>query len=189
MKIFARGHLPGLALLLASLSLFSLMGPGVPGARADLYKWEDSEGVLHITDDLSKVPESRRHGMKVFKIKPEPRKTHEPRVYIPATRPEKKKTVLYGGRPLDWWKAEFARLVEERDSLQDDIERKRQFISVFEGGRRFGQIFGEPEVARYREYKKVIETDRERLGKVEKELEKLRKEARIEEVPREIIPE
>jgi len=192
MKTISRG------LLREGVFVLAIMAPlaaiilvfGAARARADLYKWEDSDGVLHITDDLGKVPESKRGSVKVFKIKPRPRKVPEDgHVYIPPTKPPEKKVVLYGGQPLEWWEDAFAKLIDERDFLKDDIEKKRQFITVFEGGRRFGQIFGDAEVANYKRYKKDIEKDRERLAEVETKLEKLRREARIEDVPRDIIPE
>ncbi len=161
-----------------------------PPVFADLYKWEDSRGVLHITDDLGKVPEAKRHHMKVFKIKPHKRKgIGEAPVYIPPTKPVKEKVTLYGGHTLEWWKAAFSKLIDERDALKDDIEKKRQFITVFEGGRRFGQMFGETEVANYKKYKEEIVKDRERLVKVEEKLDKLRREARIEDVPPEVMAE
>ncbi len=161
---------------------------GVPPLYADLYKWEDANGVLHITDNLGKVPESKRHGVKVFKITPEhKRRVEDAPIYIPPTKSMKKPPVLYGGHTIEWWKAAFERLNEDMDTLKDDIEKKRQFITVFEGGRRFGQMFGEAEVANYKRYKEEIVKDKESLKDMEDKLEKLRKNARIEDVPREII--
>jgi len=192
MNIMPRGLLRegGLWLALMAPLAAIILVFGATTASADLYKWEDSDGVLHITDDLGKVPESKRGSVKVFKIKPRPRKGPEDgHVYIPATKRAEKKVVLYGGQPLEWWEEAFAKLIDERDFLEDDIEKKRQFITVFEGGRRFGQIFGDAEIANYKKYKKDIIRDRERLAEVEAELEKLRREARIEDVPRDIIPE
>ncbi len=189
MKITLKALLRGMSPVLAFLAL-PVFFLGATPAYADLYKWEDSKGVLHITDDMGKVPESKRHGVKVFKIKPHRKKeAGEGPVYIPPTEKPAQKAVLYGGHTLEWWKDAFSKLIDERDSLKDEIEKKRQFITVFEGGRRFGQIFGEAEVANYKRYKKEIVKDRERLGEVEDKLEKLRKEARIEDVPRAVMEE
>ncbi len=192
MQMTTRGLLMKGGFMLAAAAPLAalLLVFGAAPARADLYKWEDSDGVLHITDDIRKVPESKRGSVKVFKIKPKTqREKADGHVYIPPTRPAEKKVVLYGGEPIEWWEEAFSKLVEEIDFLKDDIEKKRQFITVFEGGRRFGQIFGDAEIANYKKYKKDIVKDRERLAEVEAELEKLRKKARIEDVPREIIPQ
>ncbi len=163
---------------------------GAAPLYADLYKWEDAKGVLHITDDMGKVPEHKRHGVKVFKIKPQhKRRLENVPIYIPPTRVIKKAPKLYGEHTLDWWKAAFDNLHNEIDALKDGIDKKRQFIVVFEGGRRFGQMFGESEVANYKRYKKEIIKDREALQEKEDKLETLQKNARIDDVPREIIDE
>jgi len=162
---------------------------GAPPLYADLYKWEDARGVLHITDDMGKVPEAKRHKVKVFKIKPHKRRVEDAPIYIPPTRAIKKAPKLYGDHPVEWWKAAFDKLNEDMDTLKDDIEKKTQFINVFEGGRRFGQLFGEAEVANYKRYKKEITKDEEDLKEMEDKLENLRRRARIDDVPREIFSE
>jgi len=163
---------------------------GVSPVYANLYKWMSEDGVLHITDSLGKVPEAQRHKVEVFKLEPQrKRRIEQSPVYIPPTKPMKKPPTLYGDHTIEWWRAAFDKLNEEIETLKDDIENKRQFITVFEGGRRFGQMFGDTEVANYKRYKKEIINDREALKELEDKLEKLRREARIADVPREIIGE
>ncbi len=182
-----KGILRSFALVITSLSAIVFVFGVVP-SYADLYKWEDSRGVLHITDDMGKVPESKRHGVKVFSIKPHEKKhIGEGPVYIPATKPTPKKPpVLYGGQPLEWWKETFTRLGEDMDTLTDEISKKRQFITVFEGGRRFGQTFGDLEVSVYKRYKKEIVKDEESMVDLQDKLAELRRKATNNAVPREI---
>jgi len=187
MKINLRGLLISGAIAIAP---FIYLVFGARPLYADLYKWEDSRGVLHLTDDMGKVPEAERHGVKIFKREPvRKRQIENAPVYIPPTRAIKKAPKLYGEHTLEWWKATFDKLNEDMDTLKDDIEKKTQFINVFEGGRRFGQLFGEAEVANYKRYKKEISTDEENLKEMEDKLEKLRRKARIEDVPRKIFSE
>jgi len=187
MNVMLKGFVKSLAIALVPfMSLVFVVG--VPPLYADLYKWEDVNGVLHITDDMGKVPEHKRHGVKVFKIKPEQkRRIGDAPVYIPPTKAIKKGPRLYGEHTLEWWKAAFDKLNNDIDSLKDDMEKKTQFITVFEGGRRFGQMFGEVEVANYKRYKKELVKDREELSNTEDKLAKLQRNARIEDVPQEII--
>lgn len=187
MKKIIRGFLcrPVFAFVISASLVFVL---GATPLYADLYKWEDSRGVLHITDDLGKVPEAKRHGVKTYRIKPAPKsRAGETPVYIPATEPAREKPpVLYGGQPLEWWKDAFDKIIEEKDTLQDEIQKKTQFITVFEGGRRFGQVFGESEVSIYKRYKEEIVRDEKSLKDLEDKEEELRRKATINGVPREI---
>ncbi|MFQ5481012.1 MAG: DUF4124 domain-containing protein [Thermodesulfobacteriota bacterium] len=161
---------------------------GVLPSYANLYKWEDSKGVLHITDDLGKVPEGKRHGVEVFTIKPlHQKEAGEAPIHIPPTRPVPEKAPeLYGGQTLLWWKEAFTKIREEIDTLREGRATKAQFISVFEGGRRFGQTFGDLEVSIYERYKKEIVTDNESIKDLEDKEKELRRKATINGVPREI---
>ncbi|MFQ5428377.1 MAG: DUF4124 domain-containing protein [Thermodesulfobacteriota bacterium] len=187
MKIIIKGFLRRSALsVLLPVSLVFVFG--ATPLYADLYKWEDSRGVLHITDDLGKVPEDKRHGVKVYKIKPAPKRhLGETPVHIqPTELVREKPPELYGGQTLQWWKDAFFKIGEEKDTLQDEIQKKAQFITVFEGGRRFGQVFGELEVSLYERYKEEIIKDEERLKDIEEKLKDLQRKATINGVPRQI---
>jgi hypothetical protein len=52
----------GLALLATTvaLSLLSLFAPG--GARAELYRWTDTDGTIHYTTDVNTIPRAFRDG-------------------------------------------------------------------------------------------------------------------------------
>jgi len=54
-----------MALLLA-LVLF-LPFPLAPAAQAQVFRWIDGDGTIHLTDDADSVPEQMREGVKVYK--------------------------------------------------------------------------------------------------------------------------
>jgi hypothetical protein len=153
-------------------------------SSADLYRWTDSDGVLHITDDLGKVPERRRHGVKTFKstAAEEAPALAPPRI----VRKERKGAELYGDHPAEWWLNTFRKKRSEIQSLEAGIVSKEQFISVFEGGRRFGQIYGKEEVERYELFKVEVATDFTRLEELKGLLAELERKARIYSVPEEV---
>ena len=160
-------------------------------AFADFYQWVDDKGVLHITDDLHKVPEKYRGKVKIFKTKPsdeyeEPSPPPPPQRPYPMAPAVEEETRLYGDRPLSWWKETFEKTKEAIRKVKERMTIKRQYISVFEGGRRFGQIFAPEDVERYEKYKEELKEDQKELKRLEKELEELRRKATIYGVPRRI---
>ena len=170
-------------LLPAVLLAFSLALLLPAPSAADLYRWTDSDGVIHITDDLGRVPERRRHGVETFKSTPvEEAPTPPPRI----VRKERKGAELYGDHPVEWWLNTFRKKRSEIQSLEAGIESKKQFISVFDGGRRFGQIYGKEEIKRYERYKVEVAEDFTRLEELKGALTELERKARIYGVPKEV---
>ncbi|GMR04153.1 MAG: hypothetical protein BMS9Abin23_0042 [Thermodesulfobacteriota bacterium] len=153
-------------------------------AAADLYKWVNEDGVVNMTDDLGKIPEKFRAGAKVYKVEPVEIKEKTSVPIAGAEIRRQRSGDLYGDHTLEWWEDQFSRIYEERDSLSADIEKKKTFIRIFEAGRRFGQTFGETDVANYRRYKKELSSDEKRLAEIEGELKDLRRKATYYGVPR-----
>lgn len=155
-------------------------------AYADFYQWTGKDGVLHITNDMQNVPEDQRAGVKVFKSTPAEKTpmgiqpVHEP------PRFEERKEELYGDETLEWWLQTFRKKNEEINSAESAAAVKRQFIDLFEGGRRLGQIYGQTEAETYGKYKKELPDDEERLKTLKDEREELLRKARIFGVPKEI---
>jgi len=56
------------------LVLIGVLCLWLPAAsQADLYQWTDADGVMHIVDETSEVPEPYRAGMTVYRAaKPTP---------------------------------------------------------------------------------------------------------------------
>ncbi len=171
--------------VLAAVFLFILFLPA--HSVADLYRWTDDDGVLHITDDLGRVPEEERAAVKVFKSRPL-EDAVLPEVRPPAREPAedgRKRPVLYGDQTLVWWINTFRKKIGEVRDVESGIYAKKQFVEVFEGGRRFGQIYGEEELARYEKLSEEIPEDESRLEGLKDELSELRRKATIYGVPRE----
>src|SRR2546422_4397313 len=58
-------------IFLVLISVLCLWLPAV--SQADLYQWTDADGVMHIVDETSEVPEPYRAGMTVYRAaKPTP---------------------------------------------------------------------------------------------------------------------
>lgn len=156
---------------------------------AEIYKWTDDEGVIHATDDPSNVPAKYWEKEKVKKEEVEPATSPEvqpvqPGQPGPAMETEKKE--LYGDYPLDWWTEKFKGLRKEIADNEDKRERAKSFITLIEGGRRYGQIFTKEEVSNYENYKKEIPVLEEKIKNLKDELEELQRKARLYGVPRNI---
>lgn len=153
-------------------------------AYAELYEWTDKEGVVHITDDMGKVPESVRPYVKKHKASPRVEEEEAPSAPSAAEpssadhAPE-----LYGDHPLEWWLNTFRKLREDMQSVESSIAAKEQFVNIFEGGRRVGQIYSKDDVERYGKFKKEIPADRERLKGLQDELDELTRKATLAGVP------
>jgi hypothetical protein len=178
-----------------------------PAAFAEMYHWTDEEGVLHVTDDLKKVPKELRGKVKTIETEPapggpavEPQRPAEERI-------SEGQEELFGDHPLSWWMEKFGRMKEEIEELESEVDRKEMFIDVYERGwmmREFflrlergedgearralerGAIFTPEEVATYERYRKEILEEDERLKGLEEDLDELRRKARILGVPRKI---
>lgn len=171
-------------------------------AYADLYQWKDKDGMIHMTDDLGKVPPADRGRVTVLKTAPKsapeapaalsPQEEtvqpaeEEPAAQPPGEEPAAPSEDLYGDHTLDWWLETFKSKNGEVQSLESSITNKEQFVTVFEGGRRFGQIFGKEEVESYTRYKTELPADKKRLEDLKAEIDELKRKATIAGVPGEI---
>ncbi len=177
MKIHARKIIFFLLLALPSISY------------ADFYQWVDKEGVTHITDDLGRVPAEYREKTTTHEqTRKEDQGTVEgaPQDEDMTRKTQEKKVELYGDYTLDWWKQAFSKKNDEIAKLEEKITTKRQFVEVFEGGRRFGQVFGSSEVETYNRYKAEIPQDDTTLQNLKDELVELARKATNAGVPRSI---
>ena len=139
-------------------------------SRADtgeLYRWVDQTGKVHIVDELSKVPESRRDQIKVYNIPERPSK--EP--------PAQKTAVSEPTPPISESQAQpepSTRAAEEKEGRAEFLRRKmaelEQTIAIARAQeRRFNG-------ARATLYKKKKEEATEELQAVKKELDAIQSE-------------
>lgn len=151
-------------------------------AFADLYQWKDDTGVIHITDSMEKVPQEYRNQVRVFK---EGAKEGEPSLDIesPPTLEEQRQD-LYGDQTLEWWRQNFQKKREELSNLQTSINTKTQFMEVYEGGKRFGQIFDNDSNARYKIIKEELPEDLRKLAELREEYEDFQRSAIRAGVPK-----
>src|SRR5256885_6781805 len=52
-------------LFLLLIGVLCLWVPAI--AQADVYQWTDADGVIHIVDEISEVPDTYRAGMEVYR--------------------------------------------------------------------------------------------------------------------------
>lgn len=151
-------------------------------AFADLYQWKDESGVIHITDSMDKVPERYRSQVRIFREGAQEEEAAGD-VETPPTIEEERQD-LYGDQTLEWWRQNFQKKREELANLQGSINTKTQFMEVYEGGRRFGQIFDDESNARYRIIKEELPQDLRRLAELREEYEEFQRKARLAGVPK-----
>ena len=178
-----RAEWAGLFVLCVTLLAFCVV-PGV--SCAELYQWTDKDGVLHITDDLGKVPEDKRWKVKKFETTPAVKEAPESAVPAEVVVPEEHKGDLYGDETLEWWVNTFKKKNDEAQAVEGRLAARKQFIDVFEGGRRLGQVYAEEDVKKYQGFKEGLPKDEAELVGLKAELGELRRQATIHGVPKEI---
>lgn len=160
-------------------------------AYAEMYKWTDEKGVIHIVDSIHKVPVERRgetpkiegRGDTIPVNKPETTQDNSPALKEQRARPG---VDVYDGKPITWWQARFDAFNRDISELKQRIRRKERFLSVLESGRRAGQIFKKSDIDTYNKYKSDIIKDQAALAKMEKERDSLKRKARTAGVPRKV---
>ncbi|MBI5826321.1 MAG: DUF4124 domain-containing protein [Deltaproteobacteria bacterium] len=158
-------------------------------AFAELYEWKDKDGIVHLTDSIQNVPEEYRDRVKVHSSTPKERvETQEPAPTQPSDGPgaEQVPSDLYGDQPLEWWANAISSKKAEINALESSMNSKKQLISVFESGRRFGQVFEQKDVDTYERYKQELSADEEKLSGLKEDLGDLRRKATRAGVPREV---
>lgn len=152
-------------------------------AFADIYYWTDKDGMTHLADDMEKVPQEFRASVKIRKTRSSDSTAVEAE---PATVPNgvSQEVELYGEHPLDWWKEQFRKVQADINSLASSIFAKKEFVRLFETGRRSGQIFEKKDVETYESYKKTLVEDEAKSASLLAEQEELRRKARILGVPK-----
>ena len=157
---------------------------------AEIYRWIDDDGVVHITDDRSNIPDKYWEEERVKKEEITPsRKDTQPVVPEPAqTYKEGDTREFFGDYPLEWWIDTFGELRQNIADSKESLDREKNFVTVFdEGGRRYPRkIYTKEEIAQYERSKADIPVMEENLKNLNKELEELQRKARIYGVPKKV---
>ncbi len=174
----------GIFLLLALLILLPL------SVNAEFYRWTDDEGVIHVTDDPTNIPQKywEEGKFKKEEVKPAPseREAEQPAMPTAVGQPAEEKAEMYGDQPLDWWKSKFEELKTNISDSEGTLEREKNFISVYEGGLRYGKVYSRDEISQYENYKNDISSLEEKIKNIKSELVELQRKATTYGVPRNI---
>ena len=112
-------------------SLFLLIGlllvPSVVSAQ-EIYRWKDDKGVVHFTDDPTRIPEKYRDQTKVEKIPTEspPAAPQAQPQTVPTGPPSEKSTERSAGRKdvlgrgEEWWKGQAKMWKEKLQNAQNN---------------------------------------------------------------------
>jgi bacterioferritin (cytochrome b1) len=149
-------------------------------AHAATYEWTDSQGGLHFTDDLDKVPVKYSNKVRKLDIKPVIQEKEQP------SQPERNSIDpsaqnLFGGHDEMWWRSNFRALRDEMKSIQDNLQGKRDRLNEL---RRKLYIFSKPsDRIAYNDMHAEIEKDEARVAELQKMLTDLESESAKAGVP------
>ena len=191
----SQGSTARLVLLCLLLTLACGLGFAGP-ASAELYRWVDENGMLHVTDDFMNVPEEYRYEGEVEigeERVPSEAETRSAPVRSPSYKSRKKTSStggsaeLYGEKTLIWWRNSINGAKKKIKSVEDDYEKRKQYVNVFERGRfNSDQLFEKDEVERYEAYKENLPEMEERIEELKKDLKDLRRKATYHGVPKKV---
>lgn len=173
-------RLPVPAILAAAALLLVLLLP--PPAAADIYRWEDAEGAVHFTDDISSIPPPyRRKATLLIREAPGTRGPLPPAGAPPPPAPGSP------GLPPAPAESDAAALDREREELRSRIDQlgakiaaKESHIEAVDRKRSLavnplGNKFVDPgDLDLYDKYHAELPTDREELRHLEEDLARLR---------------
>src|SRR3990172_7391500 len=167
--------------------LFFLINPFLSNA-SEIYRWIDDDGVVHITDDRSNIPDKYWEEERVKKEEITPsQKDTQPVAPEPAqTYKEGDTREIFGDYPLEWWIDTFREMRQNIADIKGSVAREKNFVTVFEGGRGYGKVYSKEEIAQYERSKADIPVMEENLKNLNNELEELQTKARIYGVPKKV---
>lgn len=190
----SRGRAARLVLLCLLLTLACGLGFAGP-ASAELYRWVDENGTLHVTDDFMNVPEEHRYEGEVdIEEERVPSETVTPSAPVRRPSYNRKKTSgssgsaeLYGEKTLVWWRNTINGAKKKIKSVEESYDKRKEYVDIFERGRfNSDQLFEKDEVEKYEEYKEDLPELEERIEELKKDLKDLRRKATYHGVPKKI---
>lgn len=163
----------------AVLSFLPLL---VPCAGADIYRWVDSQGTVHFSDDLTLVPPAEREKATLhIREAPGTREPLPPPGAAPAFGPDVPPPPASAGEdPGDAAERDREELLSRIEQLEAKIAAKEQHIAAIDLKRSLavnplGNKFVDPsDLDLYAKYQAELPADRDRLRRLEEELDRLR---------------
>ncbi len=146
-------------------------------AFADTFEWTDSQGGIHFTDNIDKVPAKYRDKAQKVDIQPiiQGEEKTAPTPATPAIQN------LYGGHDEGWWRSRFSALRNEMKTIQDGLPAKRE---QFTNQHRRYIIFNKPQDRlAQNDLNDDIKKDEARIEEIRKQLDELDIEASKAGVP------
>ncbi|GAM11596.1 hypothetical protein OR1_03912 [Geobacter sp. OR-1] len=153
---------------------------------AAMYKWEDSSGVVHFSDDPASIPAKFRNRVKNLEpkeveipsdtttettVKPEQNELQQP------SRPET--SGLDKGK--EYWQVRYQSILGEMTRLKDGLKGKREQMNEYR--RKWLVTQRRVERQAFNQMENEINQDEERIKELEKNLEALDVEAARNAVP------
>lgn len=152
-------------------------------ATAEIYKWEDNQGVVHFTDDQDKIPARYRKKVRALDLRMEEKQAAP----VPATR-EPSSTSTEASDPgvaptrdRTWWQSRFRTLRGEKKLLEDRLPGKRE--ELIQLNRKRAKFSKPVDRIAYKNLDEEIGKDEVRIKNIDKELADLEMEAAKEAVP------
>ena len=165
-----------LALLGGAAFLLFLLSPPAP-SRADIYRWEDSQGTVHFTDDITNIPpQYRKNSTLLIREAPSfaPLPQAAPPAGIPqASPPPNAGPALSAQEQAEREKEDLASQVEQ---LKAKIAAKETHISAVDAKRSLAvnplrnRFVDQADLDLYDKYQSELPADRERLKELESRL-------------------
>ena len=162
------------------LLMVCVMVMAAASANGEIYKWTDSQGGEHFTDNSDKIPAKYRHKAREMDVSPVIQKTEQ------ATSAEQKTATpaeekLFGGHNEKWWRSRYKALRGEMKGIQDNLPEKRDRLNEL---RRQLYTFSKPSgrIA-YNDMYAEIGKDEARITDLQKQLQDLDTSAAKSGVP------
>jgi len=155
--------------------LVCVMAMAAP-ANGEIYKWTDSQGGVHFTDNSDKIPAKYRNKARAIDVTPE-----KEQVPSQTQKQDVSSTDLYGGHDEEWWRSRYKALRDEMKGIQDNLPAKKDELTVL--GRRRTLYHKPSDRISSNDLKAEIEKDEARITDLQKQLQDLDASAAKSSVP------
>lgn len=180
---FVRPGRISLAVLGGVAATLLLLSSPLP-SRADIYRWEDAQGTIHFTDDISSIPSPYRKSA-TRTIREAPVVPPAPQVSLPPGKPPVPPPGIPQGLS-DKEQAEAAK-AQEKEELASQIEQlrakitaKEQHINAVDAKRSLAvnplrnRYVDQADLDLYDKYKSELPADRQQMKELTSRLESIR---------------